>query len=295
MLTEYKKEQAKLPDEARPEVMLLTANAERQLGHAKEADQIYGDIIAKYPKREEAKDAQYQRLINIYNSDPQSVVAAVDEFLLTDPAPERADQAKLLKAEALYKDAKYVEAAPIYAEVRDGQLSPKLRAQAAYKLGWCYLQAKDVPRSIEAFTFYIQAFPDTPQAAAALAQRAMAYQTDGNSDVALADLNTILTRYPSAHEREAALQQKALILGQQGNTKGMSDTFRQLLKEFPKSSVASQAYFYIGKAAFEAKDYKNAIPALNTARQSNKEQYYAAATVRIISSYFYLKDRKATD
>ena len=293
VLTEYKKEQAKLPDEARPEVMLLAANAERQLGHAKEADQIYGDIIAKYPKREEAKDAQYQRLINIYNSDPQSVIAAVDEFLLTEPAPERADQAKLLKAEALYKDANYVEAAPIYAEVRDGQLSPKLRAQAAYKLGWCYLQAKDVPRSIEAFTFYIQAFPDTPQAPAALAQRAMAYQTDKNYDVALADLNTILTRYPGAHEREAALQQKALILGQQGNTKGMSDTFRQLLKEFPKSSVASQAYFYIGKAAFEAKDYKNAIPALNTARQSNKEQYYDAATVRIISSYFYLKDRKA--
>ena len=58
------------------------------------------------------------------------------------------------------------------------------------------------------------------------------------------------------------MQQKALILGQQDNPKGMSDTFKQLLKEFPKSSVAAQAQFYIGKAAFDAKDYKNAIPAL---------------------------------
>jgi TolA-binding protein len=120
----------------------------------------------------------------------------------------------------------------------------------------------------------------------------MAYQQDKNYDVALADLNTILSKYPAAHEREAALQQKALILGQQGNSKGMSDTFRQLLKEFPKSSVAAQAQFYIGKAAFEAKDYKGAIAPLNASRQLSKEQYYDAATVRIVSCYFYLKDRK---
>ena len=42
----------------------------------------------------------------------------------------------------------------------------------------------------------------------------------------------------------------------------MSDAFRQLLKEFPKSSVAAQANYYIGKAAFEAKDYKGALAPL---------------------------------
>ena len=293
LLADYKKEQQKLPDDARPEAMLLAANAERQLGHTKEAEQIYGEIITKYPKREEARDAQYQRLINVYNSDPPAVIAAVDEFLKTDPTAERADQAKLLKAEALYKQQNQAEAAPIYAELRASQLSPKLRAEAAYKLAWCYVQMKDAPRLVEAFSFYIQAFPDTPQAPAALAQRAIAYQQDKNYDVALTDLNTILTKYPTAREREAALQQKALILGQQEHAKAMSDTFRQLLKEFPKSPVAAQAQYYIGKAAFEAKDYKTAINALNAARQLNKDQYYDLATVRIVSSYFYLRDRNA--
>jgi TolA-binding protein len=89
------------------------------------------------------------------------------------------------------------------------------------------------------------------------------------------------------------LQQKALILGQQENAKGMADAFRQLLKEFPKSAVAAQAHYYIGKAAFEIKDYPNAISELNTARTFDKEQYYNLATLRIISSYFYLKDRNA--
>ena len=293
LLADYKKEQEKLPEAGQAEVMLLAANSERQLGHAKEAEDIYRQIIAKYRDREEAKDAAYQRLINIYNSDPPALLAEVDEFLKSNPTAERADQAKLLKAETLYKQQNYAEAAPIYAELRASQLSPKLRAESAYKLGLCCVQLKNISGIVEAFTYYVQAFPDNPPAPAALAQRALAYEQDKNYGAALSDLNTILTKYPGAHEREAALQLKALILGQQENAKGMAETFRQLLKEFPRSSVGAQAQYYIGKAAFEAKDYKTALAALDAARQLNKEQYYNLATLRIISSYFGLKDRSA--
>jgi TolA-binding protein len=293
LLADYKKEQENLPAAAQAEVLLLAANSERQLGHPKEAEQLYRQIIAKFPDREEAKDAAYQRLINVYNSDPSALLAEVEQFLATNPTGERADQAKLLKAEALYKQQNYAAAASIYGELRGSQLSSKLRAESAYKLALCYVPAKNTSAIIEAFTYYVQTFPDNPQVPAALAQRALAYEQDKNYDAGLSDLNTILTKYPSAQEREATLQLKALILGQQENTKGMVDTFRQLLKEFPKSSVAAQAHYYIGKAAFEAKDYKTAMKALNTARQLNKEQYYNLASLRLILCQFYLKDRPA--
>jgi len=293
LLADYKKELGTLPEAAQAEVLLLAANSERQLGHSKEAEALYRDIIAKYPDREEAKDAAYQRLINVYNTDPSALNAAVDEFLATNPTGERADQAKLLKAEALYKQQNYTEAASIYGELRGSQLSPKLRAEAAYKLGLCHVQTKNVTGVIEAFTYYIQTFPDSPEIPAAMGQRALAYEQSKNYTGALNELNIILAKYPKAREREATLQLKALILGQQENTKGMVDTFRQLLKEFPKSSVAAQAQYYIGKAAFEAKDYKTALTALNTARQLNKEQYYNLASLRIILCQFYLKDQAA--
>jgi len=293
LLADYKKELGTLPEGAQAEVLLLAANSERQLGHSKEAEALYRDIIAKYPDREEAKDAAYQRLINVYNTDPSALNAAVDEFLATNPTGERADQAKLLKAEALYKQQNYTEAASIYGELRGSQLSPKLRAEAAYKLGLCHVQTKNVTGVIEAFTYYIQTFPDSPEIPAAMGQRALAYEQSKNYTGALNELNIILAKYPKAREREATLQLKALILGQQENTKGMVDTFRQLLKEFPRSSVAAQAQYYIGKAAFEAKDYKTALTALNTARQLNKEQYYNLASLRIILCQFYLKDQAA--
>ena len=293
LLAEYTKEQASLPEAAQAEVLLLAANSERQLGNSKEAEALYGQIIAKFPDREEAKDAAYQRLINVYNSDQSALISAVDEFLATNPTNERADQAKLLKAEALYKQQNCAQAVSIYEELRASQLSAKLRTEAAYKLGLCHAQMKNIPGVIEAFTYYVQTFPDDAQVPAALAQRALAYEQDKNYSAAVADLNTILTKYPKAHEREAALQLKALILGQQENTKGMVETFRQLLREYPKSSVAAQAQYYIGKAAFESKDYKTALSALNAARQLNKEQYYNLASLRIMLCQFYLKDRNA--
>ena len=291
LLADYKKAQTELPDDARAEVLLLVGNSHRQLGHASEAEAIYQEIIATFPDREEAKEARYQRLINLYNSDPSALPPEVDDFLATNPTAERADQANLLKAEALYRQQNFARAAPIYAELRASQLSSKLRAECAYKLGWCYIQMKDTAGTVEAFTYFAQAFPDSPQAPAALAQRALVYQQDKNYEAALADWSTILTKYSGAREREDALHNKALILGQQQNLKGMIDTFRQLLKEYPKTAAAAQAQYYIGKAAFELKDYKTALPALNAARQLNKEQYYNLATVRIISCYFGMRDR----
>jgi len=293
LLADYKKVQQQVPEEARAEVMLFAANSQRQLGHAAEAEAIYHEIIEKYPNREEAKDARFQRLINVYNSDPSTLPPEVDEFLTTNPTAERADQAKLFKAEALYKQQNYPRAAPIFSELRASQLSPKLRAEAAYQLGSCYLQMKDVAGIVEAFGFFVQAFPDSPLATSAFARRAETYESDKNYDAALSDWNMLLTKYPGAREREEALQHKALILGQQQNPKGMSETFRQLLKEFPKSPAASIAHYYIGKSAFELKDYKTALAALNTARQLDKDRYYVPATVRIISSYFGLHDRAA--
>ncbi|MFN2475872.1 MAG: tetratricopeptide repeat protein [Chthoniobacterales bacterium] len=293
VIAEYKRGQADVPEEVRPEMMLLAANSHRQLGNAKEAEALYAEISAKYPNREEAKDARYQRLINIYNSNATDLIAEADQFLASNPTGERADQARLLKAEALYKQANFAGAAPIYETLRASQLSPKLRAESAYKLGWCYVQLKDTPRMIEAFSYFLKGFPDNPQVPSILAQRSLAYQETKNIDAAIADLNTLITQYPQAKEREAALQQKALLLGQQENAKGMTEAFQQLLKEYPKTAAAAQAQYYIGKAAFEAKNYAAAIPPLDAARKLNKEQYYTPATVRIVSCYFYQKNRAA--
>jgi TolA-binding protein len=73
----------------------------------------------------------------------------------------------------------------------------------------------------------------------------------------------------------------------------MTATFQQLLREFPQTAAAAQAHYYIGKSAFDAKDYETAIAEMKIARDLNREQYEASAGLRIMSSYFYLKKRDA--
>ena len=290
-IADYQKSKDQVPEEVRPEMMLLAGNSQRQLGHIKEAQAIYRQIMQKYPGRDEAKDARYQRLIGLYNANDPTLRAEIDAFINDNPEGERTDQAKLLKAEALYKEKDFAAAAPLYAGLRDSKLSAKLRAEAAFKLGWCYAQTKQPDKAIDAFAYFLQAFPDNPQVPSALAQRALAFQESKQYERARSDLDQLLNSYPKAREREAALQQKALILGQTDDAKGMATTFQQLLKEYPKSAAAAQAHYYIGKAAFEAKNYETAIAEMDKARQLAKDQYATPAALRIMSSYFYLKQR----
>ncbi|MGI8430847.1 MAG: tetratricopeptide repeat protein, partial [Chthoniobacterales bacterium] len=290
-MADYEKNVAQVPEEARPEMMLLAANTARQLGKYPEAQTLYRQIMQKYPAHAEAREAQYQRLIGLYNANDSALRGELDQFIKDNPSGEHTDQARLLKAETLYKAKDYAGAAPLYETLRDAKLSDKLRAQAAFKLGWCLVQMKDPERATPAFTYFLDAYPDAAEAPSALAQRALAYQSAKQYTRALDDLETLLRRFPKAREREAALQQKALLLGQTDNTKGMGETFRQLLKEYPKSTAAAQAHYYIGKSAFESKDYEVALEELKLARDQNTDQYATPATLRIMSSYFYLKQR----
>ena len=113
VVTDYQRSKDQVPDEVRAEMMLLAGNSQRQLGHAKEAQDLYRQIIQKYPAGEEAKDARYQRLIGLYNANDPALRDEIDQFIKENPEGERADQAKLLKAEALYKAHDFAAAAPL--------------------------------------------------------------------------------------------------------------------------------------------------------------------------------------
>ena len=56
---------------ARPSQAVL-AEVNANLAIRKVLDTLYRQITRVYPDREEAKDAAYQQLINVYNSDPSA-------------------------------------------------------------------------------------------------------------------------------------------------------------------------------------------------------------------------------
>ncbi|MCX6972015.1 MAG: tetratricopeptide repeat protein [Verrucomicrobia bacterium] len=282
-----------LPADTRPEALQIIAASHRQLGNNLEARRTYDRILKEFPDSAPSDDARYQRLVSLYALKDKNLSAEVDAFLEKTTNPKERTQALLLKAETLFKQADYAGAGKVYEGLLSRELADDLRADALYKLAWCLANTGDHPAASSVYTEFLQKFPDHKLAATALAQRALSKQESKAFDSAIEDFDLIAEKYPGTKEHELALQQKALIFGQLKKYPEMTQAFEKLLADFPKSAAAAQANFWLGWAAFEQKDYKAAIPKLETARTLDAAQYGERASLRIILSYYYMEDRES--
>jgi TolA-binding protein len=110
---------------------------------------------------------------------------------------------------------------------------------------------------------------------------------------ALSDFETLINRHPQAKEREDAMLQRALLLGNLQRPSEMSAGFERLLAEYPQSSAAAQAHFWIGYHAAESKKHQDALAPLEKARELDPEKYGERATLRLLLCHYYLEDREA--
>ena len=282
-----------LPAASQPEAMLLAANSQRQLGKQTEARAIYEDLLNTFPRSPQVPEARYQRIISLYASNDAAFVKEADLFLGSGAEPVKTDEVRLMKADTLFKSGDYTAAALAYGAL-DGStnLPARYKAEAAYRLGYCYAQARKPEQTVAAFSKFLRAYPESPLAPKALVQRAGAYEQLQNYSSALADFNEVVNDHKDAKEREFALEHKALILGQQKDGRGMTEAFRLLLKDYPKTEVAGLAHFSVGSAAFEdGKDYGAALAEFLAARAADPKEYGAKSAMMVIRCEYLLKDR----
>ena len=286
---------AQFSPDVRPELLLLSANSYRQLGNTAEAMKLYDQVLKEFPNSVYAKEAQYERLKMLYAANDEQILAAIDQYLTANPEAEKRDQVLLMKAEFFFKKKDYANAALLYSSLElSRQLSGVLKAECLFKLGWCQMELHAFDQATKAFTGFIDGYPGHKLVPGALIQRGLAWQSQKNLGAALADYSDIIKKYPQARERELALQQKALILGQQGDNAAMVEAFKLLLKDYPKTAARAQAGYWIGSAAFDAKNYREAAPYLEDARKLDKEQFGEKASIRLLQSQYYLEDKVAT-
>ncbi len=285
VLDSYAKSPNSAGDETRPSIMLLVANSYRQLGKHQKALELYNQLIHTYPNAPDAYDARYQKLVSLDALKDPSLVGEVDSYLATGPAKDRADKAKLLKAQALFQLNRYEPAARLYLELTNSSLADPYKADCYYAAGYAFLLLKDDQSAIHAFSGLINKYPKHKMASKALLKRALLYQEAKNFPAAVTDFNKIISENPASAETETALLQKGLTLGQQGDYAQMTATFRQLLKNYPQTTGAAQAYYWIGWAAFEAKKYQDAVAPLIKAREFNANEFAEKTSLRLMICY----------
>lgn len=282
-----------MPAESKPDVLLLAANARRQMGQQAEALALYDKLAAEFPESGAAKDAGFHRLVSLVAQRDERALSQIDIFLMSSASKAERAKAELLKAELLFAQNRFSEAAPLYEKAASGEETDKYRADALYKLAWCQLQGKKYDLATATLTRFLTQYPRHPLVPAALAQRALAQMETGQREEALSDFSEIINRHRGAKEREAAMLQQALLLGNMERPAEMAAAFQRLLAEYPQTPSAAQANFWIGYAAFDAKKYRDAIPALEKARELDKDKYGERASLRLLLSHYYLEDRDA--
>lgn len=276
-----------------PEVLILAANSHRQLSHFTDALTLYDRVVKDYPGSAYSKEAAYQRLVCLYNSESENLVAEIDSYLTNLPETQKRDHVMLMKAEALFKKDDYLGSGAIYATVVvSTQLPAPLKAEALYKLGWCCMQTRDYDHAVKAFTQFIDENPVSKQLCAARVQRGIAYQSQKNLAAAEKDYTEVIKKFPACKERELALQQAAIIRGQMSDKSGMAEDFVQLLHDYPKSPAVPQAHYWIGLTAYESKNFKLAAEHLKQARDLDQEHYFEKATLPLMLAYNFLEDRE---
>ena len=281
----------KVPADTKPEVLQILATSQRQIGNNLQARQTYDLLLKDFPDSAPAREAPFQRLACLYALKDKNLVAEIDTFLSKTTDPKDRTQVLRLKAETLFKQGDYAGAGKVYSSLLEKNLPAEQDADTLYKAAWCLAAVEKYPEAISAFSGFLDKYPTHPLAATALAQRAQARQQSKALDAAIGDYDLLISKYPASKERELALLQKALIFGQQQKYAAMTEAFEKLLSEFPKSTAAAQAYFWLGWAAFEQKDYKKSIQMLDKSRTLDPAQYGERSTLRIILAAYYLEDR----
>ena len=269
------------------QALLLTSQAERQLGHFQKALELDDRLLKEFSGSESAHDAAFTRLLLLQALKDPSLLAQVNEFILTTTDPHQKAQAALLQAETFFQQGDYAPAAKAYAMVKDSDLSSTLKADAAYKEAWSLQHLGDAISALGAYTTFLTTYSESPVAPDALIQRAYLEQKQNDLGAALADYSHFLEKYPQAPECELVLQQKALIQRTQQDNRGMVVTLQQFLAAYPKSAGAAEANYWIGWNSFEEKNYQAAIPFLEKAKQLDPKKLGEKAGVRLLLCHYY--------
>ncbi len=282
------------PDDIRPKMLVMVANSMRQVGDLKSAANVYRIIEQNYREDAIAAEAIFRKLQCLDQIEDLDLVNEIDRFVASqkkiDADSPFIDLALLMQGEWHFQRNDWKAAATAYAAVRVKFIPEKYHPARLYKLGWAETESGEIAPGITHLTAFIKSFPDDPFVASALTKRAVSQLALDNHQDALADFKLIAEKYPESDQSEFVLEQIAFIHNVQREVPEMVVAYQNLLKKFPETAGAAEAWYYIGAGHYDQKQYAEATEPLLTARKLDKEAFTTRATEVLILCYFRLKD-----
>lgn len=276
VIDNYHRNSGVLPEgEIRPKMLLLVGNAYRMKKAYARAVEVYIMLEQGYPGSDQAFEAGYWKLYCFYLLDDRQIGDYAMEFiqrnLQSRPQHEFINLARLIRADYYFRQGEYGTSATSYNDVQVDKLPAKLQPGTLFNKAWALAEDDRHQDAIGAFTQFLADHPAHEFKPKALARRGLAYRESKDLPKAVGDFQRVVKEFTNSDAAEISYLQLGFIAMEQRDSKAMISAFEMLVTKYPRSQAAGQAWYGIGRGYFDQKNWDKAIPALQKAIETDKE------------------------
>jgi len=248
-----------------------------------------------------AFEAGYKKLLCFYNIKDRQLAEKVDRFLETYAVGRGKHkfihQAFLMKAETLYAKEKYKEAAAAFSAINTKLIDEKYHETLMFKRGCSLSKVENHAGAANAFTAFIDKFPESKNILNAYLIRASAYVNLDDKGRALRDYDHVISKAGKSKNGSIALQRSAQLQWLNKKTDDSTKRFETLLKNYPElpNKVKAYAQYMIGRGKFKAKEYKEGLDSFNQSLKLDPVTFAEQIAMYRVIGYFTIRDVKGTN
>lgn len=247
----------------------LSCQVQYKIGRAALAESLFADAHAAFttvvqldPASEFADDALYGKAWSLRSQNRHEAARAAWNQLITGyPQSPLVPEARFRVGEAYYKLGKYPEAilafdgVPAYSDFAD---------HAMYWKAWAEYRLEQFAKAAYTFSLIRTSFPRSKLATDAQFRAAEAHRESGEYELALRGYRVLVEMQPSEEYLVQSLYGLAQSAAFSGNQSEAENYRTQLVATGKAGDLAPRAFFDLGVAAYNRKQYSRAIREFST-------------------------------
>ncbi len=285
-----------LDSNTRARLLLIAGTAYASTDEHARAAEVFGILEETLPERDEALEGGYKRLVSLFKLNdprlPDLAKAYVERWTERKGESAFLDKAWLVRAAYYFNRSVWEQAAEAYQRVRVEKLEPEKAATYLYQRGSAEASQGD-KGAVGTLSTFVEKNPADERVPMALLQRGLASLKGEDFVSAGKDFTRVRDQYAQSEGAESAAYHAGKVKGLQQDYPGMVAEFERFLKDFPKTKVAAEAWYWIGTGLFQQQKFKDCVDPLRRAREQDTKAYYTDSTLMIIGALTSQKDLDA--
>ncbi len=293
----FKKGRFPLDKDHQARRLQLAAKALEALDRPAEAVPLYRELEKLSPESATGFEAAYAVLTRAHKDEQGDLARHAEQFLQRyqkdHPDDLRIHNARLMLAEARFKEGQFKAAAGQYARIDPRHIAPENHAGLRYRLASALLEAGRHEEALKAFETFLDQHPGDSRAPRAIIKRADTFLAIDRAADAQNEYQRLIETTGDPKLLEYAWARKAHLHKKADQLELFELCHQHLAEDFPGRDPAKIAAsrFWIGWARFRRDLLQESIPFFRQAREGDPEALGREATLHLALAHYGLEER----